>query len=159
MGKKGEPEQIAMGPDLSNSVPHKTIKLSEIGNFIRAKRQQYGLTLEEASQQSGVSIATLWRLERKVTDGSEKKAYTEPDMRTLTKIAKWLDVYVERVIDAEPVALVNNPSSDENATTPDFVAAHLRADRNLNPETAEALARMFRVAYEQFSPLRGKDKD
>ena len=34
---------------------------------------------------------------------------------------------------------------------PEYVEAHLRADRNLTPETAEALAETIRVAYTQFS--------
>jgi hypothetical protein len=35
--------------------------------------------------------------------------------------------------------------------TPEIVEAHLRADRNLTPETASALSELFRVAYTQFS--------
>jgi hypothetical protein len=35
--------------------------------------------------------------------------------------------------------------------TPEIVEAHLRADRNLTPETAKALSELFRVAYAQFS--------
>ena len=34
---------------------------------------------------------------------------------------------------------------------PEIVEAHLRADRNLTPETAAALSELFRVAYTQFS--------
>ena len=36
-------------------------------------------------------------------------------------------------------------------STPNIVEAHLRADRNLKPEMAKALAELFRVAYSQFS--------
>jgi hypothetical protein len=36
-------------------------------------------------------------------------------------------------------------------STPEIVEAHLRADRNLTPETASALSELFRVAYSQFS--------
>jgi hypothetical protein len=39
---------------------------------------------------------------------------------------------------------------------PEIVEAHLRADRNLTPETAAALSELFRVAYTQFS--RNSDK-
>jgi len=35
--------------------------------------------------------------------------------------------------------------------TADLVEANLRADKNLSPETANALSELFRVAYEQFS--------
>lgn len=41
-------------------------------------------------------------------------------------------------------------------STPNIVEAHLRADRNLKPETAKALAELFRVAYFQFA---GKPTD
>ncbi len=34
--------------------------------------------------------------------------------------------------------------------TPEIVEAHLRADKNLTPETAKALSELFRVAYSQF---------
>jgi hypothetical protein len=34
---------------------------------------------------------------------------------------------------------------------PEIVEAHLRADRNLTPQTAAALSELFRVAYNQFS--------
>ena len=40
---------------------------------------------------------------------------------------------------------------------PEIVEAHLRADRNLTPETAAALSELFRVAYTQFS-RSGQDK-
>jgi hypothetical protein len=35
--------------------------------------------------------------------------------------------------------------------TPEIVEAHLRADKKLTPETAQALSELFRVAYQQFS--------
>ena len=34
---------------------------------------------------------------------------------------------------------------------PSIVEAHLRADRNLKPDMAKALAELFRVAYTQFA--------
>jgi hypothetical protein len=41
-------------------------------------------------------------------------------------------------------------------TTPEVITAHLRADRALTPETADALATMVRLAYEAVS--RGEFK-
>ena len=43
--------------------------------------------------------------------------------------------------------------------TPDIVEAHLRADRNLTPETAQALSELFRVAYAQFSHPGATDRE
>ncbi|HEU5238772.1 MAG TPA: hypothetical protein VFU37_16695, partial [Pyrinomonadaceae bacterium] len=43
-------------------------------------------------------------------------------------------------------------------STPEIVEAHLRADRQLTPETAKALSELFRVAYKQFSQASGKKR-
>jgi hypothetical protein len=40
--------------------------------------------------------------------------------------------------------------------TPEIVEAHLRADKNLTPQTAAALSELFRVAYTQFSRSGGE---
>jgi hypothetical protein len=47
--------------------------------------------------------------------------------------------------DVQPVVFYPHESM------PEIIEAHLRADRNLTPETAKALSEMFRVAYNQFS--------
>ena len=39
---------------------------------------------------------------------------------------------------------------------PEIVEAHLRADRNLTPDTAAALSELFRVAYTEFSKRPGE---
>jgi hypothetical protein len=41
-------------------------------------------------------------------------------------------------------------------STPEIVEAHVRADRQLTPETARALSELFRVAYKQFSQSNKK---
>jgi hypothetical protein len=64
-----------------------------------------------------------------------------------------LDVPLERILTgggherSEAKAVVYFP----HESTPEIVEAHLRADRNLTPETADALSELFRVAYSQFS--------
>ena len=61
-----------------------------------------------------------------------------------------------------PIDRVMNKHQNDNAAieavvyypheaTPEIVEAHLRADKNLTPETAKALSELFRVAYTQFS--------
>jgi hypothetical protein len=37
------------------------------------------------------------------------------------------------------------------SSTPELVEVHLRADKNLSPEAAKALAQMFKAIYEQVS--------
>ena len=67
-----------------------------------------------------------------------------PDTRTLTALTQWLGVSVEQMLG------IDKPSQSP-LSTPDMVKAHLRADRNLNSEAAEALSEVFRLAYTQFS--------
>ena len=70
-------------------------------------------------------------------------------------MTQWLDMPVDRLMkkhmgdNIEPVVYYPHEA------TPEIIEAHLRADRNLTPETANALSELFRVAYEQFSD-RGK---
>jgi hypothetical protein len=55
---------------------------------------------------------------------------------------------------ANPKQVVYYP----HESTPEIVEAHLRADRQLSPETAKALSELFRVAYKQFSQAPNKKR-
>jgi len=61
-------------------------------------------------------------------------------------LAKWLKV---------PIEVVAWPKQANRAAkevdTPTAIEVHLRADRNLDPSAAEALAAMFRQLYESVS--------
>ncbi len=116
----------------------------ELGRAIRRKREEAGLSLRDVANETGVSASTLSRIE----NGTGK-----PDADNIARLTAWLDMPMERVMGgrtaedgAEP-AVVYYP----HEATPDIVEAHLRADRNLTPETAKALSELFRVAYQQFS--------
>ncbi len=126
--------------------------LEQLGQLIRAKRYTEDLTLEQAAQQSGISAATLSRLERqgKVSSNGVVRGLS-PDTRTLAAITRWLGVSFDTLMNSGTPKSGQTLASRGRSATPDIVEAHLRADRNLNSETAEALANMFRVAYEQFS--------
>jgi transcriptional regulator with XRE-family HTH domain len=117
----------------------------ELGRAIRRKREELGLSLRDVADETGVSASTLSRIE----NGTGK-----PDADNIARLTGWLDMPMERVMggrksedgtEAAPVVYFPHEA------TPDIVEAHLRADRNLNPETAKALSELFRVAYAQFS--------
>ena len=131
------------------------VPLEDLSQRIRAKRQREGLTLGRAAQQSGVSAATLSRLERRcdATSTEAGKSASIPDMRTIAAVARWLGVALEQVVAVDPPPLVTDVAHRVGDTVPEMVEAHLRADRNLDAATAVALARTFRAAYEQFSRL------
>ena len=120
------------------------VNTEELGRAIRRKRESLGLSLRDVADDTTVSASTLSRIE----NGTGK-----PDADNIARLTKWLDVPMERILGgagddsdaAKPIVYFARES------TPEIVEAHLRADRNLTPETATALSELFRVAYTQFS--------
>ncbi|MDT4966407.1 MAG: hypothetical protein QOJ64_1144 [Acidobacteriota bacterium] len=120
------------------------VNTAELGRAIRRKREEAGLSLRDVADETSVSASTLSRIE----NGTGK-----PDADNIARLTAWLDVPMERIMGGHQVhgeesrAVVYYPQE----STPEIVEAHLRADRNLSPETAKALSELFRVAYAQFS--------
>ena len=120
------------------------VNTAELGSAVRRRREQQGLSLRDVAEETGVSASTLSRIE----NGTGK-----PDADNIAHLAAWLDMPIERVMHgghgsaADPKPVVYYP----HESTPEIVEAHLRADRQLSPETAKALSELFRVAYAQFS--------
>jgi transcriptional regulator with XRE-family HTH domain len=120
------------------------INTAELGRAIRRRREELGLSLRDVADETSVSASTLSRIE----NGTGK-----PDADNIARLTSWLDVPMERILKGtregreETKAIVYYP----HESTPEIVEAHLRADRNLTAETADALSELFRVAYSQFS--------
>ena len=118
------------------------VNTQELGRAIKRHREELKMSLRDVADEIGVSASTLSRIE----NGTGK-----PDADNIARITGWLDMPVDRVMsnrqgnDIEPVIYYPHEA------TPEIVEAHLRADRNLSPETAKALSELFRVAYQQFS--------
>ena len=121
------------------------INVKELGEYVRRRREEKKLSLRSVAVDTGVSASTLSRIENGIGT---------PDAATLGRLAAWLGMPLERLMTG---ALLTLPDSVEpviyfpTESTPSIVEAHLRADPNLKPETAKALAELFRVAYHQFS--------
>ena len=119
------------------------INTAELGRAIRRRREELGLSLRDVADETSVSASTLSRIE----NGTGK-----PDADNIARLTSWLDVPMERILKGtregreETKAIVYYP----HESTPEIVEAHLRADRNLTAETADALSELFRVAYSQF---------
>lgn len=111
--------------------------LAHISGLIKAKRKEKQIGLRQAADESSVSASTLSRLERGA-------ATTLPDSETLTKLSQWLDVSISYMLSDRREVEGRQPE----LTTPDIVEVHLRADRDLTPETAKALADVFKSLYE-----------
>jgi transcriptional regulator with XRE-family HTH domain len=118
------------------------INTTELGRAIKRRREELKLSLRDVADVTNVSASTLSR----IVNGTGK-----PDADNIARLTNWLDMPVDRVMKrtgkdeaVEPVIYYPHEA------TPEIVEAHLRADKNLTPETAKALSELFRVAYSQF---------
>src|SRR6266480_4247829 len=123
------------------------VNTSELGDAVRRRREQQGMSLRDVAEETGVSASTLSRIE----NGTGK-----PDADNIARLAAWLDMPIERVLHhgprsaSDPKPVVYYP----HESTPEIVEAHLRADKHLTADTAKALSELFRVAYAQFSTTK-----
>jgi transcriptional regulator with XRE-family HTH domain len=124
------------------------ISTAELGKAIKRRREELNLSLRDVGDLTEVSASTLSRIE----NGTGR-----PDADNIARLTQWLDMPVDRLMNhgtdnVEPVIYYPHEATTE------IISAHLRADKNLTPETAEALSELFRVAYKQFSKPSSKKK-
>jgi transcriptional regulator with XRE-family HTH domain len=128
-----------------------TLNIVELGEYVKRKRQEDKLSLRQVATKINVSASTLSRIENGIGT---------PDSATLARLAAWLGIPLERLMRGSLMESVEGETTESfsepviyfpTESTPNIVEAHLRADRNLKPDTAKALAELFRVAYFQFA--------
>lgn len=109
------------------------IDIRKLAAELHGRRRDRGLRAV-ADEIGGVSAATLSRVEKGKV----------PDLDTFLRICAWLGKSPQDFMagDTPP------PSGDAQPDTPSVITAHLKADRTLTPETAEALSTVIRLAYE-----------
>jgi transcriptional regulator with XRE-family HTH domain len=99
----------------------------ELGPLVARQRSKLGLSLREASEASGVPVATLSRIEQG----------RMPDLGTFRRIVDWIGERPERFFAATQRA----------NSTPELIAEHLLADPALSAEAAEKIASIVRDLY------------
>lgn len=109
------------------------IALHNLGTIVREKRGARGLRAVAAD--IGTSAPTLSRIE------SGKM----PDLQTFGKLCRWLEVDPADLLDVSPPSLTT--------AQPLLATAHLRANREIAPETAGALARAIIHAQRMLADL------
>ncbi len=103
-----------------------SIDTSMLAEMIKSKRR--GAGLRQLSSEIGISPSTLSRIEQG----------NLPDIETYLTLCNWLEV--------SPEFFTQAGGNKENIKA--GVISHLRADKSLRPETAEALIQMINLAYE-----------
>jgi transcriptional regulator with XRE-family HTH domain len=124
------------------------IDVAQFGEQLRRVRLKRKKTLEEVSEQTGVPIPTLSRIER----GAAKDVKS----KTLLALSGWMGTSIEK-LQEKPVPVLHG--GRPVAETPDIVELHLRADKRLDPRTAMVLAKMFRATYDEMSKLSGSGEN
>lgn len=100
----------------------------KLSNILKKKRGVMGLRAL-AEEIGEVSASTLSRIEKG----------NLPDVETFLRICNWLNV---------PPEFFNKKGKSEYSDT-EKIAAHLRADKNLDSDTAEAIIQLIKVAYKK----------
>lgn len=124
------------------------ISTIELGNAIKRRREELGMSLRDVGDVTEVSASTISRIE----NGTGR-----PDSDNIARLTQWLDIPVDRLMTKRAGNEVEPVIYYPKEPTPEIISAHLRADPKLTPETANALSELFRVAYKQFSKT-GKKK-
>ena len=106
------------------------LNTSLLAGMLKAKRGSTGLR-DTAAEIGDISSATLSRIEQGKL----------PDVETFIKICKWLEVTTETFI------ISNN--EPKQVSSKDKILAHLRADRELDPDTMKMLTQVIDLAYKR----------
>lgn len=117
------------------------LSAANISGLIKAKRRETGIGLRKATEESGISASTLSRLER-------GQFASTPDTETLKKLSKWLGVSLSSLVNEKKERQV---LKSPKLNTTEQVEVYLRADKDLSPDSADALATAFNVLYKQFT--------
>jgi len=126
--------------------PADLIDRVELGDRLRAKRRSERLSIRQVAGVTGVSAATLSRVERGHL----------PDTENLLRLARWAGLAIDTTSDAR--AQRNEAVHAASASTIEAIELHLRADKDLSRADAEALTEMFRVAYEHLADKKPRRK-
>jgi len=108
----------------------------QLGAMLKAERRSRRLSLRDVSDETGVSINTLSRVERGHL----------PDLKNYQRLVDWLGVPADTFLES------TQPESP--AGTLDLVARHFRTDQSLTPEAAEKLTSMVQDMYGKLASER-----
>ena len=104
---------------------------SKLAGALKARRRAKRLTLRDLSDQIGVSFNTLSRVERGHI----------PDFKNFQRITEWLEM---------PASMF----TEDDVSTPEVIARHLRSDRRLSDEHAAQIVTVVEEMYRRLKAER-----
>ncbi|MCO5185366.1 MAG: helix-turn-helix domain-containing protein [Anaerolineae bacterium] len=111
------------------------LRTDKLAAMARAKRGADGL--RATAREIDISASTLSRIEQGKV----------PDIETFIQLCDWLEVSPSEFFETDEEEGTVMPTFSPDMSTPERIEFHLRADKELNQETAEALANMVKAAY------------
>ena len=117
------------------------VDVQDLPKLLYNTRKKRGLTLAEVSEQTGLTISTLSRIENGVF---------KPRADTFITVLKWLELETSKVTD---VAHSNKKVQD----TMSHIAAALKEDPKLSKEAVRKILSAWRPMYDIYAADRGKE--
>lgn len=127
------------------------IKVKELSNKFREVRSFKRITLGAVAKQTGLSIATLSRLEN---EADLKEVRFEPSIKTVMALAIWLDEPINTFLYAE--------EKNETLEIADHlreVEMHLRANKDLDEKSTQALTNIMALALKQVTSTKADEDE
>ena len=112
-----------------------TVDTTALYSALLDKKDEEGLSWRAVARDLGIQSSTFTRLYK----GSR------PDMDTVLLLTGWLGVPVERFLSGQAA------QRDERRETMVAIGTHLRADRRLSADSADAIAAVVKAAYDQLA--------
>ncbi len=100
-----------------------------------ARRNRQKLSWRELAKQLGLSSSIFTRL-------AQGRA---PELSSYRKMTDWLGVGMDDFTERD------RPTIEQSEDTVEAIAAYLRADKALKPESAQAIETIVRAAYEEMA--------
>ena len=114
-------------------MPESRLDVAALYVALDSKRQQLGLSWRQVASQAGVGASTLSRMAQK----------NNPDVDSFIALVQWLRISAEEFMRGESQSDNGTGQANEPAQ---MVASLLRADRNLDADSASAIDDILRAA-------------
>jgi transcriptional regulator with XRE-family HTH domain len=109
-------------------MPSEPLQIEDLAALVRTHRENRGLSLRSAADESGISFNTLARIE---------KGHV-PDLETFRRVADWIGIPAGRFFSENAVT----------SSTTDAIEVHLLADPALSRPAAEKISGIVRELYD-----------
>ncbi len=133
-------KEVLKNPESLKSNLEQSIDVQDLPKLLYDNRKKRGLTLAEVSEQTGLTISTLSRIENGVF---------KPRADTFITISKWLGLETSKVTD---VAHSNKEVKD----TMSHIAVILKDDPKLSKEGVKKILAAWRPIYDVYATQENK---